>query len=94
MSVRFLQDHNAWIFFPQSIEYSVSQDGVTYERIFSGTTGVAPETEGAMIKSVSGTIPKPVRFVKVRAVNIGMCPPWHKGSGNKAWLFADEIVIQ
>ncbi len=94
ITARFLQDHNAWIFFPKSIEYFVSQDGIVYETIFSGTTGVSPETEGAMIKAVTGENTKQVRFVKVRAANIGLCPPWHKGSGNKAWLFADEIVIR
>ncbi|MFZ4619961.1 MAG: GH92 family glycosyl hydrolase [Bacteroidota bacterium] len=93
VTARFLQDNNAWIFFPQTIEYSISTDGITYETIFSGTTGVAPQQEGAMIKAVSRNITKPTRFIRVRAANIGLCPSWHKGSGNKAWLFADEIVI-
>ena len=33
------------------------------------------------------------RFVKVNAKNIGICPEWHPGSGNRGWLFVDEIVI-
>jgi len=33
------------------------------------------------------------RYVRVKAVNMGKCPQWHKGAGNKAWLFADEISI-
>jgi predicted alpha-1,2-mannosidase len=93
IGIRFLQDNNAWIFFPQSIEYSVSQDGKDYTSIFSGTTGIAPEYEGAIIKNVTQSISTPVRFIRIRGKNIGLCPPWHKGSGNKAWLFADEIVI-
>lgn len=24
---------------------------------------------------------------------LGVCPPWHKGHGEKAWLFVDEISI-
>lgn len=94
VTARFLQDNNAWIFFPQRIEYSVSKDGTTFETVFSGTTGTAPEQEGAMIRSVTQNITAPVRYIRIRAENIGLCPPWHKGSGNKAWLFADEIVIQ
>ncbi len=94
VTVRFLQDNNAWIFFPQRIEYSISTDGITYETVFSGTTGVTPQQEGAMIKAVSQNISTPTRFIRVRAANIGLCPPWHKGSGSKAWLFADEIVIR
>jgi len=34
------------------------------------------------------------RYIKVMAENIGLCPHWHKGSGGKAWLFVDEIIIQ
>ena len=34
-----------------------------------------------------------IRFVKVKAKNIGLCPEWHPGAGNRGWLFVDEIVI-
>jgi hypothetical protein len=32
--------------------------------------------------------------VRVKAKSIGVCPAWHKGAGNKAWLFVGEIVIE
>jgi hypothetical protein len=32
--------------------------------------------------------------VKIHAMNRGVCPPWHLGAGGKAWLFADEIVVE
>jgi hypothetical protein len=35
-----------------------------------------------------------VRYIKVRAKNIGACPDWHPGSGGKAWLFVDEIMVE
>jgi len=25
---------------------------------------------------------------------VGVCPPWHSGAGDKAWLFVDEIIVQ
>ena len=34
-----------------------------------------------------------VRFIHIKANNIGVCPPWHPGAGGKAWIFCDEIVI-
>ncbi len=34
------------------------------------------------------------RFIKIAAKNIGVCPKWHPGSGNKAWIFIDEITIK
>ncbi len=32
--------------------------------------------------------------VRIRAKNRKLCPPWHTGAGNKAWIFADEILAQ
>jgi len=34
------------------------------------------------------------RFVRLRATSIGVCPPWHPGAGENAWLFVDEIEVQ
>jgi hypothetical protein len=34
------------------------------------------------------------RYVRVKAENIGVCPKWHSGAGNKAWLFVDEIMVE
>jgi arylsulfatase len=36
----------------------------------------------------------PVRYVRVRARNLGRCPEWHPGAGGLAWLFVDEIVVE
>ena len=33
------------------------------------------------------------RFIRVEAINIGVCPEWHPGKGQKAWIFADEILV-
>jgi len=29
----------------------------------------------------------------VHAYNIKTCPDWHEGSGDKAWIFTDEVVV-
>jgi hexosaminidase len=34
------------------------------------------------------------RYVRVTAKSIGRCPSWHPGAGGKAWLFADEIIVE
>jgi alpha-L-fucosidase len=33
------------------------------------------------------------RYIRMVAKNRGVCPAWHPGTGNKAWIFADEIEI-
>jgi hypothetical protein len=95
VATTFLQDNNAWIFFPTSVRYDVSSDGTTYRTVFEGGTGVAPQQEGAITKAVSAELREvDARYLRIRATNIGLCPPWHKGSGNKAWLFVDEVEVE
>ena len=37
---------------------------------------------------------EPIRYIKVKAQNYGICPDWHLGAGGAAWLFVDELVIE
>ena len=39
-------------------------------------------------------INKKARYIKIIAKNSGNCPDWHKGAGEKSWIFADEIVVE
>ena len=34
------------------------------------------------------------RYIKMVAKSLGVCPDWHVGAGDKAWLFCDEIIIE
>ncbi len=36
----------------------------------------------------------PAHYIRVFAKNRGVCPHWHPGAGGKAWIFADEIVVE
>jgi hypothetical protein len=87
-----LQDENSWIFFPEHVEFSFSSDGTAFSRKIVVRNDIPLRAPGALLKefAVKG---EPARFVKVRAKNIGLCPPWHKGSGGKAWVFVDELIV-
>lgn len=95
VSVDFLQDNNSWIFMPPQVEISVSNDGKEFKSI-SIIKNTVPEEKGdAFIKTFSTDIAGiTARFIKVNAVNMKVCPKWHKGYPGKAWIFADEIVIE
>jgi alpha-L-fucosidase len=95
ISTRFLRDVGAYIFLPASIEFSISNDKKDFT------------TLGKIIDTVDQNNKKPIvqtfkfeqpnisgRFVRVKANNIGICPKWHKGAGDKAWMFTDEIIIE
>jgi hypothetical protein len=95
VSTGFLQDQDSWIFFPEAVEYSVSIDGKSFTPVARSARSVPAREEGARIESISsGPIGKSARYVRVHALNIGLCPTWHEGAGGKAWIFADEIVVE
>ncbi|WP_420575846.1 GH92 family glycosyl hydrolase [Ekhidna sp.] len=93
VKIGFLQDENAWIFMPTEVQFWVSNDGEAFRQVGRVENDIPYLEKGAILKdfginkSISG------RYVKVIAKNRGICPPDHKGAGDKAWIFADEIVI-
>jgi hypothetical protein len=49
----------------------------------------------AAVKDISQDLSNvTARFVRVKAKNIGICPDWHMGRGDKAWLMIDEILVE
>lgn len=95
ISMGFLQDINAWIFMPEQVDFYSSTDGRSWRLIAKVETTVeATETEPQTTDFAAKADGAKARYIKVVAHNIGQCPAWHKGAGNPAWIFADEIVIE
>ncbi|MFO7723579.1 MAG: GH92 family glycosyl hydrolase [Bacteroidales bacterium] len=95
ISVGFLQDQRAWIFMPLEVTFLISNDGVNYQQVGS-EQNIIPDRHNGTVTHDFSTPPvrQNARFVRVTAKNRGVCPPWHPGAGDKAWIFADEIVIE
>lgn len=94
ISVRFLQNINAWIFLPTAVEFAVSADGWEFETVAQVANDVSPRLAEVTIKEFAAALgPRRTRFVRVLARAVGAVPAWHHGAGGKAWLFADEIVL-
>jgi hypothetical protein len=56
------------------------------------TTGFLEDTDAYIFLPTSVSFS--ARFVRVKAKNIGLCPDWHMGRGDKAWLMIDEILVE
>lgn len=90
----FLQQIDVWIFMPVSVTFEVSSDGwnfrelTTVQNTFSEQMPQTTRHEFTWNGEEAG-----VRFVRVFAKNRGVCPNWHPGAGEKAWVFADEVCI-
>ncbi|MGB8317317.1 MAG: FN3 associated domain-containing protein, partial [Ignavibacteriaceae bacterium] len=92
----FLNSPGSWIFLPEEIKYFISEDGKNFKEVFS----TAPDTllqhnKITEIKKYDVILnDEKARFIRVLAKNIGVCPPWHPGAGNKSWIFVDEITVR
>jgi hypothetical protein len=95
LSIGFLNDPDKWIFLPREVIFSVSDDGNNFKRVADILNDISINNTNEMIKRFSSDVNGvSARYLKVSAINIGVCPPWHKGAGEKAWIFADEIDIK
>ena len=95
VTVRFLQDANAWILLPREVRFSFSTDGITWREAGSVTHSVSERVQDKLIHEFALQKPESeVRLVRVHALSPGVCPAWHPGSGQPCWIFADEIVCR
>ena len=95
LTAHFLQDENAWIFFPTKVQFEISDDGEHFSPAGEVVCNI-PQTEKGVLQndfqvSLPGT---KARFVRVVGVSPGQCPAWHKGAGYPCWIFVDEIVVE
>jgi alpha-L-fucosidase len=94
ISIGFLQQQGSWIFLPTEVAFFVSNDGTDWKAVGNQRNAVR-QTESVVVKGFSCAVTNVSgRFVKVAAKNVGTCPPWHSGAGDKAWLFVDEVVVE
>ncbi len=91
----FLEDQSAWIFLPEFVEFLFSGNEKDFSNSFTVKGEKAKFNRFRVIKDFSNDFQNvKARYVRIRAKNTGRCPSWHQGSGEKAWLFADEIIVE
>ncbi len=95
LSTGFIQTAPTWVFFPEWVEYSVSEDGNSFSRIGKVKTKLSKKESGDRIQEFELKITKKnVRYIQIHAKNTGVCPEWHKAAGGDSWIFADEVVVK
>lgn len=93
ISTGFLQDVKSWIWYPEYVEYSISDDGENFTSIANIKNTFSDSKEGAFIQDLSHQGNYSFRYLKIEAKYPGDCPDWHLGAGGKSWIFMDEISI-
>ena len=95
VAVAFLQDYNSWVFLPRHVQFSVSTDGEAFADVAEMTISEPLTLVGPLRRCYRAALgPGPVRYLRVRARNVGVCPPGHPGAGGGAFLMVDEVVVR
>ncbi len=83
-----LEQKGSWIYRPSAVYFYSSPDGINFT-LLEKIASVSDKRHLSYTSNKKTT----ARFVKVVAKNLGTIPTGQPGSGNAAWLFADEIEI-
>ncbi len=96
LSLGLLQDIRSWIFYPPNVRFSYSTDGKRFVQAGTVATGHPDNDYEPSRKDVQLNFEQPtlLRYVRVEAINYGLCPSWHLGSGGQTWIFTDELTVQ
>ena len=94
ISIRFLQDIGSWIFMPTKVKFLISDNKENFNKIGVVKNTIPAKKKGTIIDTFSVDINKKARYIKVIGYNRKECPNWHVGSGEKAWIFTDEIIVE
>jgi hypothetical protein len=94
ISVGFLQDQASWVFFPEKVVFEVSSDGKKFRKIYEEKIAIQADGKKAVRQVSTRFKARKLRYVRVTAQNIGLCPKWHTCNGNPCWIFADEIILR
>ena len=94
VTLTFLQNSGAWILMPESVNIDLLDENknvvasvVLVPDSFPEVVGTLVEDFNARFKQVNASA------IHIKAKNTGVLPEWHEYSGNKAWIFVDEIVV-
>ncbi len=98
VSVGFGHVPETWVFLPSQMTVETSSDNINFSAPKQAVIPFDPKNEKAekpLPVDLSVDINQEnVRFVRIKATNIGMLPPWHPVKGLKAWLMVDEIQLE
>ena len=90
----FYQYNLSWIFMPKKIIIYTSVDGENYFNRASFEPKISAKQEGQFFKEFVISFPEvQAKYVKIKAINYGVCPDWHPAAGSKSWLFVDEVRV-
>ncbi len=93
-----LENNDARVFLPASVEISVSSDNKDYKVVAAQNLGVPEKAQPVSFKNLTFDLKKvQARYIHVKAKNIGTLPAWHRNASQAfagALMYFDEIIVR
>ena len=94
ISMAFLQVTNHVVFYPTTVTYYGSMDNRNYSKL-GDVRNANPLTKKSKVNDIQyfdvNKVNQQLRYIKIKAENMGQPPYWHHAAGTPSWIFADEI---
>lgn len=95
LETNFFLDLVSWIFLPTGIRIDRSDDGEIFTQVYSQQIADPEQSTGQKPVHFSFRFPLTTsRYLKFTAFNRKVCPAWHRGAGQPAWIFTDELIVR
>ena len=95
VEANFFLDLVSWIFLPLEVKIETSGDGMTFREVYNEKIPEPVRNFGQKSVHFSFEFPQTTaRYLKITAFSHKICPDWHRGAGQPAWIFVDEIVVE
>jgi hypothetical protein len=93
ISIGMLSSQSSWIFYPKEIEIFVGKSDSDFKKECTIPIELK-KIPGSQKRDVSCKLDKEAKYIKVRATPLTQIPDWHEASGEKGWLFLDEVIVK
>lgn len=94
IGANFLEDQNAWIFYPKEVDFYTSDDMNNWTLVKEIPTHKSDHDLTVSISNFNTTCERKARYVKMIAKNFGEMPQWHEGRGFPTFIFIDELEVK
>lgn len=94
ITVGFLQDTRAWIYYPKYVEFEISEDGKNFESL--GIINYKNRVPRQEVGTENITMENKIitRYIRVFAKNEDVCPGWGiMPNEGPAFMFVDQITV-
>ncbi|GGF40911.1 chitobiase/beta-hexosaminidase C-terminal domain-containing protein [Echinicola rosea] len=95
LAVSLLYQEGAYIFPPAKVIVSAVREGKnSWETVYTETPSIPSKLDKSRMDQKIFPMPAGnYQKIRLQLIPLNKLPPWHRGAGDKAWVFVDEVVL-